>query len=311
VFYKGISIFAGAVFILAGCSTTKKITTPTYFSAQDLIRHRGLNTDENGAKAYIYIWDKKNQHRAAESFIPRQALGQYCLQTGGRFVILYKSHMPLMKDQKIKSTLSKQSNVTQAIGAYHCIVNNKAQWIVSIEPSFEQQINKQGQRAVGLRTQLMTAEEAKRFYAVEQVVKKTVAAKQTTGKKINDTVTSSPVLVQESNVEAEKAAVKVIETPQQQQSRLYVSARRDINAGKNIINACNSAQRAYNYGKLQGTQGTQIYTESGILVARCLTQNPAYATRFSNAKEQAKRILTHLAQNYNHITAKNMLQQIK
>ncbi len=47
-------------------------------------------------------------------------------------------------------------------------------------------------------------------------------------------------------------AVKAVETPQQQQAKLYVAARRDINSGRNQVAACNSAQRAYNYGRLPG-----------------------------------------------------------
>src|SRR5690606_30898381 len=103
----------------------------------------------------------------------------------------------------------------------------------------------------------------------------------------------------------------VVETPQQQQMKLYVAARRDINSGKNLNNACNNAQRAYNYGKLQGTEGTRVYTESGMLVARCLNGIPAYANRFPNANTQAKRVLQNLSNNYNHNGAKNMLRQIK
>jgi hypothetical protein len=93
--------------------------------------------------------------------------------------------------------------------------------------------------------------------------------------------------------------------------KIYVAARRDINSGKNLNNACNNAQRAYNYGKLQGTEGTRVYTESGMLVARCLNSIPVYASRFPNAKAQSKRILQNLANNYNHAGAKNLLRQLK
>ena len=72
-----------------------------------------------------------------------------------------------------------------------------------------------------------------------------------------------------------------------------------------------NAQRAYNYGKLQGTEGTRVYTESGMLVARCLNSIPVYASRFPNAKAQSKRILQNLANNYNHAGAKNLLRQLK
>lgn len=100
-------------------------------------------------------------------------------------------------------------------------------------------------------------------------------------------------------------------TEQQQQMQYYVAARRDLGKGQNQVNACNNAQRAYNYGKLQGTDGTKVYTESGMLVARCLTSVPAYKNRFSNSKAQATRILQNLSNNYNHAGAKHMLGQMK
>ena len=79
----------------------------------------------------------------------------------------------------------------------------------------------------------------------------------------------------------------------------------------NQVAACNSAQRAYNYGRLPGSDASNVYTESGILVARCLTGIPSYSSRFSNPKGQAKYVLQNLAKNHNHTGAKNMLKQMK
>ena len=178
---------------------------------------------------------------------------------------------------------------------------------MSIEPTFERQIKRNGQRIVGLKTQVMTEAEAKRFYRMPTTTtKKTEAVKKPLETKTAD----SKAVMKEAEKVEEKTTTRVIETPQQQQARLYVSARRDLNAGKNIVNACNTAQRAYNYGRLT-VDSTNVYTESGMLVARCLLQMPAYANRFPNAKAQAKRILNHLASQYNHTAAKNMLKQIK
>ena len=115
----------------------------------------------------------------------------------------------------------------------------------------------------------------------------------------------------ENKVEVPPKAVKAVETPQQQQAKLYVAARRDINSGRNQVAACNSAQRAYNYGRLPGSDASNVYTESGILVARCLTGIPSYSSRFSNPKGQAKYVLQNLAKNHNHTGAKNMLKQMK
>ena len=277
-----------------------------YESPQALIEEKDLNEANGAAKPYIYTWGKSQPNRSAESLLPRQYLGQYCQTQGGRLTLLYKSQLSLLKDTKAKTRLSKQPNVTQAIGAYRCIINQKTQWIVSIEPTSERQLKNDGQRAVGLKTQVMTQAEAKQFYRTTTVTKKTDTAKKPTENKTAETKFASKDV---EKVEA-KPAARVIETPQQQQARLYVSARRDLNAGKNIVNACNTAQRAYNYGRL-GVDSTTVYTESGMLVARCLLNMPAYANRFPNAKAQAKRILTHLSNQYNHAAAKNMLKQIK
>ena len=107
------------------------------------------------------------------------------------------------------------------------------------------------------------------------------------------------------------APSRVVETPQQQQTRLYVAARRDLNNGRNQINACNNAQLAYGYGRLRGNTGVNAYAESGMLVARCLTSIPAYSRRFNNADDRAKKILQNLASSYNHAGAKQMLKQLK
>ena len=104
---------------------------------------------------------------------------------------------------------------------------------------------------------------------------------------------------------------KIVTTPQSQQMQLYTSARKDLGRGQNQINACNNAERAYNYGRLHGASGINVYAESGVMVARCLTNVPGYSQRFSNPQDRAKRILQNLAANQNHAVAKHMLKQIK
>ena len=111
--------------------------------------------------------------------------------------------------------------------------------------------------------------------------------------------------------ETAKPPVQLADTPQQQQMKYYVAARRDINSGRNQVEACNNAQRAYNYGRLPGSAASNVYAESGMLAARCLTSIPSYSSRFSNPKAQAQRILQNLAGNHNHAGAKHMLKQMK
>src|SRR5690606_2739596 len=129
----------------------------------------------------------------------------------------------------------------------------------------------------------MSLSQAKNFYrptkarvAVEKTtpasIKTTTPPKTPAAKTTNELKESARKELERKEAEkkqlaAASARAAVAETPQQHQMKIYVAARRDINSGKNLNNACNNAQRAYNYGKLQGTEGTRVYTESGMLVA--------------------------------------------
>lgn len=205
-------------------------------------------------------------------------------------------------------------------------------WIVSIEPVAERQAEKNSKtRSVRLLTRVMEPAEAHNFYqaaaSTTKISKKPVNLAKTAATAKTSVATKPAAELKDherkelAKVEAEKKESKPVtvakprasvnETPQQQQMKLYVAARRDINSGRNLNNACNNAQRAYNYGKQQGTEGTRVYTESGMLVARCLTGISTYSSRFPNAKGQAQRVLNGLATQYNHAGAKNMLKQMK
>ena len=245
-------------------------------------------------------------------------MGSYCQSQNGRLTLAYKSSMSLVKNAWSKKLLNTYRDVKQGIGAYRCVGNQGDSWIVSIEPVAERQLEQRGEaRVVSLVTKIMSEDEARRFYrATSESTKAAPKAVPSNPKTTNKTKVAEVKEKTEEKKEPVAAAVKtapsrVVETPQQQQTRLYVAARRDLNSGRNQINACNNAQRAYNYGKLQGAEGTRIYTESGMLVARCLTGVSNYRSRFPNSDAQAKRILQNLANNYNHAGAKNMLRDMK
>ena len=104
---------------------------------------------------------------------------------------------------------------------------------------------------------------------------------------------------------------QIADTPQMQQMKLYVEARKGLSRGQNQLEACNTAERAYQYGRLRGASGINAYAESGVLVARCLISVPAYSRRYSQPKQRAIQILQPLAQNYNHTGARQMLLQNK
>lgn len=311
--------------ILAGCNSmmpSKPKALHPFVSPQEVIVKKNLNLENGQAKEYVYVWDAARQHLEPQSLYPRTVLSQYCHEQGGKFSLLHRSRLSLVKENAQRSSLNKNRYVTQGIGAYQCHLSSQTQknWIVSIEPVSERQQDKKGTRAVRLLTQMFTLNEAHNFYQANKTASKVrkpgndKAEAKTTVKEVEKAdLDKKETDKQENRVSLEQPAVvtrRKVETPQQQQMKLYVVARRDINSGKNLNNACNNAQRAYNYGKLQGTEGTRVYTESGMLVARCLNAIPAYANRFPNSKAQAKRMLQNLATNYNHSGAKNMLKQI-
>jgi hypothetical protein len=311
--FKNIILFSTFGLILAGCNSTggiKKESYVGYNSPQDVIAKKQLNADNGRAKAYVYSWGKGNNFEP-QSLYPRKHLAGYCQAENGKFTLLHKSQLSQVKDAAQRKRLAASGHVTQGIGAYQCVEKNGTRWIVSIEPSSERRDGEK--REVLLQTKIMSQQEAQRFYRQKAAAEVVTPKKTTETSSKNQKAQEDRALAEVEPVEAPVAAATpaVRDTPQQQQSRLYVNARRDINNGRNVNNACNNAQRAYNYGKLPGAEGTRIYTESGMLVARCLTSVSAYSTRFPNAKAQAKRILQNLAKNYNHAGAKNMLNQMK
>lgn len=313
---------------LAGCNSIQQMKSDMqhpYASPQELIVKRNLNQADGSAKEYVYSWEKSKQHLEPQSLYPRTTLSQYCHERGGKFSLLYKSQLASVKDSAQKNRLSKNRYVTQGIGAYQCIMPQGQNWIVSIEPISERQPEKNNTtRVVRILSKLQSSAEARHFYQghkatakSNKIAEKNAAKtsvkdeKKELDKKEADKKEIKIPAVEPAVVAVPAARTSNIETPQQQQMKLYVAARRDINSGKNLNNACNNAQRAYNYGKLQGTEGTRVYTESGMLVARCLSSIPVYANRIPNSKVQAKRVLQNLATNYNHTGAKNQLRQLK
>ena len=307
--------------LLFGCATVDQYSPNSvkhFASPQELIVQKKLNQPNGAAKEYVYYWGPQRKEQPAESMLPRKYLGSYCQSQNGRLTLAYKSSMSLVKNAWSKKLLNSYRDVKQGIGAYRCVGNHGENWIVSIEPVTERQLEQHGEaRVVSLVTKIMSEDEARRFYrATSESTKAAPKAVPSNPKTINKTKVAEVKEKPEEKKEPVAAAVKtapsrVVETPQQQQTRLYVAARRDLNSGRNQINACNNAQRAYNYGKLQGAEGTRIYTESGMLVARCLTGVSNYRSRFPNSDAQAKRILENLANNYNHAGAKNMLRDMK
>jgi len=327
--FKIFILIGGASIALHGCTSFKGSSSDNSVnhlaSPQEMIVQKNINQPNGQAKDYVYTWGEKQNNNEPQSLYPRKYLNNYCSAKNGKFSLLYKSSLSLVKNQSDKKLLLASGNVKQGIGAYKCVQNNGQSWIASIEPVAEHKLSEGSARVVSLQTKLMSANEAKRFYknvtvASNTAEKKSIASEQNNKKALNKAnLQKEKELKKDLEVEKETAPIaelpavqllKVVETPQQQQLKAYVAARRDLSKGQNQVNACNNAQRAYNYGKLKGSNAS-VYTESGMLVARCLTSVPAYSSRFSNSKAQATKILQHLASNYNHAGAKNMLRQIK
>lgn len=304
--------------MLYGCATTNNVGTNVVKdlqSPQEVISQKGLNASNGRAREYVYDWGTQAGSKATEVSSPKNYMNSYCQMKEGQFSLLQSSKMSLMQDAAAKRRLEKDSVVQQSIGAYRCTQKNGQSWIVSIEPMSERKrSNNSDVRVVALLTKIVTENELKK--QSNSIVAPVQEKGSTT--KVTTAVVAKPAAVKvETKVEAkvEEEAVKqpekIVETIQQQQNRLYLGARRDLNRGANQLNACNQAERAYNLGRFYNSSGPNIYTESGILVAKCLTTVPAYSKKFANPKGRAKSILQEIVNNQNHSVAKHMLQQLK
>src|SRR5690606_21902605 len=110
------------------------------------------------------------------------------------------------------------------------------------EPVYEHQQDKKGTRAVRLLTQMFTLNEAHNFYQANKTASKVrkpgndkTEAKTTVKEVEKADLDKKETDKQESKVPLEQPTIvtrRKAETPQQQQMKLYVVARRDINSGK-------------------------------------------------------------------------------
>lgn len=335
---KTLLLLGGVGFVLQGCTTMNTSTSDAfkqYASAQELIDKHNINENNSASKEYVYDWGSKQSNQQVQSLTPKIYLSRYCNAKGGHFSQVQKSIMSSVKDIWAKKLLNTYSSVKQGIGAYQCTESNGQQWYVAIEPLSERKLDQTGTRVVDLQTKVLSLDELNKFYnnksnmavVVQEKKSKNSYSKSTDIKKNNSKNVAinnvgktalvkvveekKPVAIVATEVKEKSQPEKTITTPQSQQMQLYISARKELGRGPNQINACNNAERAYNYGRLHGTSGINVYAESGVLVARCLTNVPSYSQRFSNPQDRAKRILQNLASNQNHAVAKHMLKQMK
>lgn len=293
----------------------KHFSTP-----QEMLAKKQINAPNGTAKEYMYEQGPGRSHQPLPVVIPKTYFNNYCLGKEGKLTLLYKSTMPLLQDYWARKLLSTYGSVTQAIGAYQCQQRDGQRWIVSIEPVAERKLNERSEaRVVSLYSQLLSPEAARQLY------KTTVGPNSTAVKKPKQTAPDNKALLAKpaapkdgelkkepkAAVEPAKIPVTVAETAQQQQLKYYVAARQNFKPGKNQLAACNAAEKAYSYGKLYHSNGTNIYAESGVLVARCLNSVPAYRSKFSNPRQRAAGILQDLATHQNHAVAKHLLTQLK
>lgn len=325
---------------LHGCTSIGGFSSNSlqqFSSAQELIDKKNINAANGAAKEYVYYWDPKQSNQEIQSSIPKKYLSSYCSAKNGKFSQLHKSSMSLIAASWTKKLLSSYSSVHKEIGAYQCVQQDGQRWMVSIEPVAERKLESSAEtRVVSLQTRIMSTDELKKLYggSISNTSSKTAKVDNqnnkatmvnTTAHKKAEEKKASQLANQNRNPPVEivakvpekiletpvKPVEKIVDKPQTQQMKLYVAARKDLNKGQNQIDACNSAEKAYNYGRLYGSSGVNAYAESGILVARCLTSVPAYSRRFSNPKARATSILQNLANNQNHTGAKHMLSQLK
>lgn len=94
-----------------------------------------------GRKNMSILGDPSKAIKIPQSLYPRKHLNSYCSAKGGKFSILHKSSMSLVKNQWDKKLLSTYSSVKQGIGAYKCVQSDGQSWIVSIEPVAERKLD--------------------------------------------------------------------------------------------------------------------------------------------------------------------------
>ena len=340
---KAFLVLGGVGFVLQGCTSMNALTSPSinskkFNSPQEVIEQNNINENNSSAKEYVFDWGTKNKDKQVQSLIPRSTLSNYCLSKGGKFTLFQKSSLHLVREQSAKKLLNSFSSVKQGIGAYQCTQSNGQQWFVSIEPLSERKLD-QNTRVVNLQTKILSKVETVKLYSRNKDEKSTdvksidakntdiksnaqlIAEKKNALNKANATALAKANLAKAEEKKAQLAAEelekenqpveKAASTPQSQQMQLYTAARKDLGRGQNQINACNNAERAYNYGRLRSNSGLNVYAESGVLVAKCLTSVSSYSRRFSDPQVRAKRILQNLATNQNHAVAKYMLKQMK
>lgn len=288
-----------------------------YASVQDLIIKQQLNQSNMVAKEYVYDWGPTTHYKAPQSLLPKHYLSAYCEAKNGKFQLKHKSRMDLVKDKWSKKLLMTYGAVTQGIGVFQCIQEDGIQWMVSVEPISERKRDAhQAIRVVALQTKVISATEVQKIYRGRQTVEAPTLSRSTIATPVVTSAKVTPVKPIEAKPEQEKPQPVVTpppprETVQQQQQRLYLGARRDILRGKNQLAACTQADRAYRMGRFYNSSGPNIYAESGVLAAKCLTTVPAYQQKFVNPKARAKTILQGLVNTQNHAVAKHMLQQLK
>ena len=321
--FKTLLLLGGVGLVLHGCASMNGLTSESfnqYASPQEVIDKKNINDNNSSAKEYVYYWGPQQGEKEVQSLLPKQYLSRFCDAKGGKLSLVQKSSMSLVKDIWSKKLLNTYSSVKQGIGAFQCKQTDGQHWYVSIEPISERKLAHTETRVVYLQTKLVSLDDVKKLNA-KTVTTAVIAEKKTNVNNAKNTIASKapPTKVIEEKkpvvapIEEEKEkpqAEKIVLSPQLQQMQLYASARKDLGRGQNQINACNNAERAYGYGRLRGASGINVYAESGVLVAKCLTSVPSYSRRFSNPQDRAKRILQNLSTNQNHAVAKYMLKQM-
>ncbi len=320
--YKNILYLGTVTVLMYGCASTggggaysgfKK-----YGSIQDMIVQQRLNESEERGKEYVYDWGPHAGNKQPQSMQPKRDAYTYCSVNDGVFKQVYTSYMPKVSNAWTKKLLATYSAVQDNIGVFHCIQKDGQQWTISIEPIAERKLSQEQEvRLVTLLTQVTTLTDAEKIYAKHQK-KSTLAVPIAIETKVATsvpTVKSTPVkpveVKKEDKPVPEPVQEAAKETVQQQQQRLYLGARRDLNRGANQLAACNQAQQAHNLGRFYNSSGPNIYVESGVLVAKCLTTVPAYQKKFVNPNARAKTILQEIVNLQNHTVAKHMLNQLK
>lgn len=292
--FKLLSVLGLSSVFFHGCMSIDKIDTAAvqgFSSPQELLAAKKVNGRNGKGEDYVYYWGSgTDDTHDPESLYPHRYLTRYCESKSGKFERLYKSEQDLT-GRSYGDFWQKHKNVTQGIGGFKCTQANGQKWFASIEPVGHRFMDSRQYdiRYVKLLTEILPEQELKKKYKDEESFKAIV-------RDVTDNKVSA------ADME------KMLNSPNLQQVKLYFEANKQYVNGDHLA-ACNKVEKAYQFGNFYPKGGSNAYTESAFLFARCLGTVPAFARRYDEPSRLSYRIVKELAEKHKFKEAQDFLRK--